>query len=547
MKKLLLTLIVALGLCGSTFAQAPYESNWPNFNGNMYPDQAAFVAAIMIDGEIVTAEYEGWDAFEVAFFVGDECRGAGATFPGECHPEAYYLYNGYVEDYGDPFPILDGTAVYYENSGETVTIKIYDHLNGILYENFEVLYNGEPIEILTGEDHMEGWDDPENPIFLSITTGSTPAQTFTKDIAGYGEGEGNWYFIASPIGTANPTEVENMIDADGNYDLYAFDQTQLYEEWQNYKSTNFLLEQGKGYLYASQEDVTLTFTGIPVEGNEITLDLVYDANMPLAGWNLVGNPFTVDAYIGKEYYTLNDGGTEVMTEFSTAAIAPMEGAFVIAEEDGETLTISTEPVNVVAGALALNLSQNRGVIDRTIVNFGKGNLPKFQLNPNHTKVYIPMEGKDFAVVSSEGVGEMPVNFKAEKNGIYTLSLSTKEVNFAYLHLIDNMTGNDVNLLETPSYSFNAKTTDYASRFRLVFATSTSVDGDSFGFINGMGNLCIFGIDGEATVQVIDVLGHVLSSETFSGSYETKLNVAPGTYMFRLIQGSDVKVQKMVIK
>ena len=44
-----------------------------------------------------------------------------------------------------------------------------------------------------------------------------------------------------------------------------------------------------------------------------------------------------------------------------------------------------------------------------------------------------------------------------------------------------------------------------------------------------------------------VLGHVLSTETFSGSYERKLNVAPGVYMVRLIQGNDVKVQKMVIR
>ena len=81
----------------------------------------------------------------------------------------------------------------------------------------------------------------------------------------------------------------------------------------------------------------------------------------------------------------------------------------------------------------------------------------------------------------------------------------------------------------------------------MFATGSSVDGDSFAFINGMGNLCIFGIEGEATVQVMDALGHMVSSNTFSGSYEQKLNVAPGVYMIRLINGNDVKVQKIVIR
>jgi hypothetical protein len=39
----------------------------------------------------------------------------------------------------------------------------------------------------------------------------------------------------------------------------------------------------------------------------------------------------------------------------------------------------------------------------------------------------------------------------------------------YLHLIDNLTGADVDLLQMPEYTFTAKTTDYASRFRLVFS------------------------------------------------------------------------------
>jgi hypothetical protein len=158
-----------------------------------------------------------------------------------------------------------------------------------------------------------------------------------------------------------------------------------------------------------------------------------------------------------------------------------------------------------------------------------------------------MEGEDYAIVSAEGMGEMPVNFRAEKSGSYTISAKGEEVNFTYLHLIDNMTGADVDLLSTPSYSFEASTTDYESRFRLLFATGSSEEGDNFGFINGAGNLSIYGIEGEATLQVMDVNGRVLSTETFSGSYEKSLNVAAGIYMLRLTNGDNVKVQKMVIR
>ena len=114
----------------------------------------------------------------------------------------------------------------------------------------------------------------------------------------------------------------------------------------------------------------------------------------------------------------------------------------------------------------------------------------------------------------------------------------------YLHLIDNMTGADVNLLETPAYTFEAKTTDYASRFRLVFAAGNSND-DNFAFFNN-GNLVVNN-EGNATLQVIDVNGRILNSESISGSTCISVNAAAGVYMIRLINGDNVKVQKVVVK
>ena len=71
--------------------------------------------------------------------------------------------------------------------------------------------------------------------------------------------------------------------------------------------------------------------------------------------------------------------------------------------------------------------------------------------------------------------------------------------------------------------------------------------ETFGFINSLGNFCIFGIEGESILQVIDMHGRVLSSDTFSGSFNKKLNVASGVYVLRLINGNDVKVQKIVVR
>ena len=170
MKKLLLTLIVSLAMCGSIFAQ--YDSHWPDFYYPAFESQTPIVAAIEIDGVMVTADYEGWDALEVAFFVGDQCRGAGVAF-GDYMPEVNYLYNEYVVEYGDPYPVIPGAPVYYDNPGEEFTVRMYDHIKGIEYTECTVTLLGEPFVLLTGVFNDQGFDDPENPLILHFTTPAT--------------------------------------------------------------------------------------------------------------------------------------------------------------------------------------------------------------------------------------------------------------------------------------------------------------------------------------------------------------------------------------
>ena len=95
-------------------------------------------------------------------------------------------------------------------------------------------------------------------------------------------------------------------------------------------------------------------------------------------------------------------------------------------------------------------------------------------------------------------------------------------------------------------SSDAKYSDYPSRFKLVFAKGSSGHDNNFAFIRD-GHLVLFGIEGAATLQVIDMLGHVLSTEQFSGSYDKQLQAASGVYVIRLINGDNVKTQKIVVK
>jgi hypothetical protein len=320
-----------------------------------------------------------------------------------------------------------------------------------------------------------------------------------------------------------------------------------------------------GFIYASQDGTTITVTG-PVmssASNYSSSDVTFlDNDAPrFNGWALLGNPFVCNAYVslgtnngaGAEanfYKLYNNTDYDEFIPFSSGdAVTPMGGVMFRVYDDDNIVYSRTAPSGAKTGILNVDVrkttSRGTTTIDRARVRFGEGrNLEKFQFDTRHTKIYIPEGDQDFSVYYADGAGTIPVNFKAQDNGRYTLDFSTEEVGFNYLHLIDNMNGNDVDLLQTPYYAFDAKSTDFASRFTLVFATGNDND-DTFAFFNN--GVWIINNDGEATLQVVDALGRMLSSENISGSTSKAINVAPGVYMLRLINGDNVKVQKIVVK
>jgi hypothetical protein len=406
-----------------------------------------------------------------------------------------------------------------------------------------------------------------------IHTNEGVSATVEKAINGYSGTRDNYYLISTPVYsqtyynylgtyTVTPYNVENMLS--NGYDLYDFDFTEE-NEWINHKQDGFMLEKTHSYLYANSQDVTLRFTGIlshaTMDLNCITDYLPYsEGNYAFANWRLFGNPYPCNAYVGLydvlnetvsyDHYEMNEDGNDFI--YSSAALLPMEGAFyIVGAANRYKLVAIAEASNTegksVGSSLNLNLRNDGKLIDAARIRFGEGNgMPKLQLNPSHTKVVIPRDGKDYAVAYSEtGVGEMPVSFKAEANGTYTLDFSNEEVTFNYLHLIDNLTGNEVDLLQTPTYTFEAKTTDYASRFKLVFAVGSSTGSDTFAFYSN--GSYVINNEGRATLQVVDVMGRIIKSETINGCANVNMDAAPGVYMLRLVNGENVKVQKVVVR
>jgi len=398
--------------------------------------------------------------------------------------------------------------------------------------------------------------------------------TMEKEITGYGSGNGNYYFISSPFSgrtlyeeSGTWSRVDNMLT--GNYDLYAFDATaEDGLEWINYKSSpthisfqsdngNAGLMYGEGYLYANQDGTTLRFVGTTGKSIDYTeaIDYTYDGESTddWNGWKLVGNYFSCNGYISyidangevldADFYTLNNNNTYSLMS-SGQPLPPCTGALINYSATGKVQYSTEAPEAKNSGMLNMTVTKDRSNVDQARIRFGQGyNLAKVSFR-NSSKLYIQQNGNDYAVVRGEAQGEMPVSFKAESNGTYTLSFNNTDVEFGYLHLIDNLTGNDVDLLVNPSYSFEAKTTDYASRFRLVFATGNTSD-DNFAYYSD-GTLVINN-EGNATMNVYDVTGRLVNTQSVNGSCQVKLNTTAGVYMIQLVNGESTKTQKIVVK
>ena len=532
MKRLLLTLVVTLAFCGSMFAQSHY------YTPVGYSAYGAFNAFVQINGEYVTGESDYLN-LEVAAFVGDECKGTA--------------FMDYFPEYDDPYPMVDLMIGYSDSptnneAGLDVTFRMYDHATETEYK-----ICNPSVDIVTGPHHVEiMMGDYDNAVVLNFSVPTIPLTiTGWEEYTGVWEEDNNrggYHLIATPVDGVKPTEVLNMIG--NNYDLYIFDQNEE-NEWRNYQALtdqdNFKLYMGTGYLYANKHTVTLEFTGTAMT-DDYDVTLTKGSSLNWKGWNLVGNSFTEAVNVSRPFYKMNTYGDGFETCNEGGQVNPMEGIFVEATEDGEVMTFSLTAGKKEQPSLAVTLRSGNHDLDNAIVNFEQAlQLHKMQFRQGSSQIYITMDDNDYAVVNAESMGELPVSFKAERNGNYNLSFNAEAVSFTYLHLIDNMTGADVDLLKTPSYSFDANVNDYASRFRLVFATGSSETESTFGFVNASGNLCIFGIEGDATLQVFDVTGRMLSSEQFEGSYEKQLNVAPGVYVMRLLNGENVRTQKIVIR
>lgn len=399
--------------------------------------------------------------------------------------------------------------------------------------------------------------------------------TFVKNIEAYADGEelNGWYTISSPLATdVNASDVTNLLS--GEFDLYRYDEPTHY--WENYEDANdvepgnpdntdwdnnsAVIEQGRGYLYANAANTELSFVGeLNTAAVERTLSAQSDE---LTGFNLLGNPFAHDIYKGvafakggelrEGYYTLNyHGAWQALTDGD----AIKSGAGFLVQTDTDNTSISIDKVNAATrkanGAMLAVSVANSRYEDVAYVSFKEGlGLEKIgHMNEYIPMVYVPGTFNNFAIATvEEDVTEIPVNFEAMTMGEYTIAVNAKNCEYNTMILVDKFTGKETDL-RADSYTFMATTTDDPDRFLIKLSNEDSETEDSFIYINN-GELVFDNLSNDAIINVFDVLGRNIA--TFNNCGDTTYRVstdlfADGVYMVRLIEGNNVKVQKVVIE
>lgn len=397
-----------------------------------------------------------------------------------------------------------------------------------------------------------------------LITSSQVKATFKKTTIASSEAKdatNNWYAISSPV-----DEIAISSFAAGTHNVYSYIEKSHY--WNEYRGVEDQtlgtepfdnLENGHGYLYRS------TASGIDFKGDvnidNATYSLTYTpAAGNLAGFHLIGNPYTHNIYkganaaINSEYltdglYTLNVNGGWVAGTDNSTVIAPGCAVLVQTTEAGEgkTLTITNTdhqgPQAKYANDQIMFTVENTEYSDNSYVLFKKGQgLNKVEhRNAEIPMLYVISEGENYAIADMpDNTDVINLGFEAKTMGQYTISLKA-EGQYSYMHLVDKLTGNDIDMLVEDSYTFVGTPNDRNDRFVLrLNYNAAGIDTESDIFAYQSGNDIM--VSGEGELQVFDITGRKVMTTDING-VETINGMNRGVYIFRLNE----KTQKIVVR
>lgn len=373
------------------------------------------------------------------------------------------------------------------------------------------------------------------------------------------EKQTGWYAISSPNQTIAFSEVENLTSAIHN--IYRYDEkNRMWQEYRNTANLYSAFENGRGYIYRTLDNGgTITFNGTPNRGDvSYTLSSTSQSDN-YAGFNLIGNPYThsiykgvaiPDEHLADGYCLLNTDGTWLYKSDSEA-IPATTAILVQAQNLRSAQTITMKDTKAAPTAKRADNDniwfsvKNGQYNDVACIEFNEGNgfNKMAHYNEDAPMLYVSYNGQDFAAANvSDDTKVVDLCFKTKETSRYTLSFKANGM-FDYLHLIDRITGEDVDMLIDDEYSFIGTSTDNANRFIVKFSFNTGNDDvdEVFAYQNGSDLI----VNGEGELQVFGVTGRMMMNASVNG--DLRINgITQGVYILRLL-GNDVKTQKIVVR
>jgi len=393
---------------------------------------------------------------------------------------------------------------------------------------------------------------------LVVPTDANVQATVKKAVGHTAKSTGDWYTISSPVNNIAPNDVTNLIQATAtNYDFYYYNEPS--GEWFNHKAAGHAVSNmtnGRGYLYWNAGGEELAFAGELNTGN-VNVAVTADGSGDLAGINLIGNPYSHNIYKGDGtaipnagaslvtgFYVLSNSDSWVACTDNTTAIKPGQGILVKTTTGGTVqMTNTTSKGTAKAGNDNIRFTVANNQYEDVAYALFKNEIGLDKINHRNAEVpmlYIPQDGINYAIATmSDDVEMFTLSFKTVTTSKYTLSVKL-DGRYDYLHIIDRLTGEDVDMLVEGEYSFMGTPKDLVDRFivKLKYDANINDVNDIFAYQSGSDVI----VNGEGELQIFDLMGRKVMTQTVNG-VQTVNVPAQGVYIFRL----NGKVQKIVVK
>ena len=471
---------------------------------------------------------------------------------------------------------------------------------GISFDNSykKAVSTGDPSMPLTYDWHLMSTPLSNAPMGISWSSGQVNWWD-TQD----------WDDAIGQVTGVSGSYLPDGTDAVSHWDFYTYYEPQYhwinfkrnssshahYEEphgWISYDNEATLVP-GKGYMAAIDQDSYLSNTGT-LNNGDVPIKLTYSNDgtgleAPTKDWgsNLVGNPY--QAYLdlnavadgtGYTKFYIYSAETNQYVPFTkdqssntwtpSQFIHPHQAFFVLTDaNDGNfkfTYDMATaskdengnsyfrKGAQIDYPLINLFAKDEAGALNYTIIEVGRpelGGAEKTEaLKTTDFDLYAHYGQNDYKLLfTPEEAQRVAVFFNTKKDGTYTLSWDTQNGEFSFLHLIDNITGVEVDMLDNDHYTFEGLASDYASRFYILF-NNPNVEPGGNGNGNGNGEIAYFDgygwiVNGEGVLELIDVTGRVLYREYLAGDMNRIHldNFKTGVYVLKL---GDM-TQKIIIK